>query len=92
MDLSWMAWTFPTAIFFAVIAVTLLFMIIWTIRKPQAPKRGILGIDTTPGDRLFIGLLGSAFISLAWLAVMGAPLWGALVICGVYMISVFKWV
>jgi predicted small integral membrane protein len=92
MDLSWMAWTTPTAIFFIAIALTLVFMIIWAIKKPQAPRRGILGIETTPGDRLFIGLLGSAFISLAWLGLLGTPIWGALVICGIYVISVFKWV
>ena len=41
------------------------------------PRRGILGLDTTRGDRLFISLLGSAFIFLAWLGLMGTPLWGA---------------
>jgi predicted small integral membrane protein len=45
-----------------------------------APRRGILGLDTTRGDRLFITLLGSAFIFLGWLGLMGTPLWGALAI------------
>ena len=56
------------------------------------PRRGILGLDTTRGDRLFISLLGSAYKFLAWLAIMGTPLWGAFAIAVVYMICVFRWV
>ncbi len=92
MDLSWMGWTMPTAIFFISIAVLLVIMIIWSIKAPQAPRVGILTIETTPGDRLFISLLGSAFICLGWLALFGAPLWGALVVCLLYALCVFKWV
>jgi predicted small integral membrane protein len=36
-------------------------------RPGGKPRVGILGIATTRGDRLFISLLGSAFIHLAWL-------------------------
>jgi predicted small integral membrane protein len=62
----------------------------WT--WPTAPRHGILGLDTTRGDRLFISLLGSAFIFLAWLGVMGTPLWGALAISLAYAFVVFRWV
>ncbi len=93
MDLSWMAWTWPTASFFLFILLCLVVMAIWEWRSPGgAPRRGVLGLDTTRGDRLFITLLGSAFLSLAWLGVMGTPLWGALIISIVYGISVFRWV
>ncbi|HPF45903.1 MAG: DUF2160 domain-containing protein [Alphaproteobacteria bacterium] len=92
MDLSWMAWTLPTAIFFISIACALLVMIIWAIKAPQAPRRGILGLETTPGDRLFISLLGSAFICLGWLAAFGSPIWGGLLVCIIFGGMVFKWV
>lgn len=92
MDLSWMGWTTPTALFFAFIGTALLIMIAWGIIAPQAPRVGILRIETTPGDRFFISLLGSAFICLFWLALFGAPLRGALVCCLVYAICVFRWV
>jgi len=93
MDLSWMAWTWPTAAFFLFILLCLITMAIWEWRSPGgAPRKGILGLDTTRGDRLFITLLGSAFIHLAWLGVMGVPLWGALIISIAYGISVFRWV
>ena len=61
MGLSWMAWTWPTAAFFVFIALCLSAMSVWEYRVPGgAPRRGILGLDTTRGDRLFISLLGSA--------------------------------
>ena len=79
MDLGWMAWTWETALFFGVIATLLITMTIWELRSPGGnPRRGILAIDTTRGDRLFISLLGSAFIHLAWLAFFGPPLWAPL--------------
>ncbi len=91
MGLSWMAWTWPTAAFFVFILLALTAMAIWEWRSPGgAPRRGILGLDTTRGDRLFITLLGSAFIFLAWLGIMGTPLWGALAISLVYAVLVFR--
>lgn len=92
MDLSWMAWTWPTALFFLLIFLTLVGMGIWSVKAPQSPRVGILRIETTPGDRLFISLLGSAWICLGWLAVFGSPLWWALLVCVVYAAIVFRWV
>ena len=93
MDLSWMAWTWETALFFAVIAVLLVIMTVWELRRPGGnPRYGILAIETTRGDRLFISLLGSAFIHLAWLGILGSPLWGALVVSLIYALCVFLWV
>jgi predicted small integral membrane protein len=65
---------------------------ILAINYPETPRRGILRIETTRGDRLFISLLGSGFINIAYLGVMGPPLWGALVICLIYTAAVFRWV
>lgn len=56
------------------------------------PRRGVFGLDTTRGDRLFITLLGSAFIMLAWLGLFGVPLWGGLVIALIWGFVVFRWV
>lgn len=92
MDLSWMAWTSGTAIFFISIFVILIFMTIWTIKFPQAPRVGVLKIETTPGDRLFLSLLGSAFICLTWLAIFSTPIYGALIVCFFYTLAVFRWV
>ncbi len=93
IGLSWMAWTWPTAAFFLFILLALLVMSAWEYKDPGGgPRHGVLGLDTTRGDRLFISILGSAFIHLGWLAVMGTPLWGALVISILFFIAVFNWV
>jgi len=92
MDLSWMAWTRETALFFGIIAAMLVAMTVWGAVAPQQPRRGALRILTTPGDRLFISLLGAAFIHLGWLAAFGAPLWGALAVSLVWAAAVFRWV
>ncbi len=93
LGLSWMAWTWPTAAFFAFIITCLVTMTIWELRSPGgAPRRGVFAIDTTRGDRLFISLIGSAFIFLAWLAIMGTPLWGPLVIAIIWAGFVFRFV
>lgn len=79
MDLSWMAWTWQTAMVFGLIFSSIALMALLERRYPGgSPRRGAFGLDTTRGDRLFISYLGSAFIFLFWLGVFGTPLWGAL--------------
>jgi len=66
---------------------------IWEKYSPGGnPRRGIFRIDTTRGDRLFITLVGSAFIFMGWLWLFSTPLWGGLVISLVWGFFVFKWV
>ena len=89
---GWMAWTFPIALFFYIIASLLILMTLLAIRFPETPRRGVLRIETTRGDRLFITLLGSAFINLGWLLFFGAPLTWALILCLIYAVAVFRWV
>jgi predicted small integral membrane protein len=88
----WMAWTFPVALFFWIIASLLIIMTLLTIRYPETPRIGALRIETTRGDRLFISLLGSAFLHLGWLFFFGMPLWGALIVSLVFAAAVFRWV
>ena len=91
--LSWMAWTWPTAFFFIFVFGCIAGMGVWEYYVPGgSPRHGIFGLDTTRGDRLFITLLGSAFIFLAWLGVFGVPLWGGLVLALLWGFMVFKWV
>ena len=91
MGLGWMDWTAPTAIFFAVIALMLVSMTVWQVVAPNPERRGFLPIPTTPGDRLFIGLLVSAYIHLAWIGLTTANLWFALVISLAWMVAVMRW-
>jgi len=90
--MDWMAWTWPTAAFFGVIAALLITFTILAIKYPETPRVGILRIETTRGDRLFITLLGSAFINLGWLGLVGANQPYAMILCLIYAFAVFRWV
>ena len=70
-NIAWMAWTLPTAIFFALLACTLAVMTWLAIAYPEAERVGILRIPTTRGDRLFISLIMAAVIHLAWIGLVG---------------------
>ena len=86
-----MAWTWPTAIFFIVTFLLLCLMAVWEYFKPRGdPRHGILGLDTTRGDRLFITLLGSGFIHITWLGLLDISIWGETVLSFGYAIVVFK--
>jgi len=90
---TWMAWTRATAAFFLFIAASIAAMGVWEYRVPGgAPRRGLFAIDTTRGDRLFISLLGSAFIFIAWLFFAGPPLWWPLAICLIWALFVFRYI
>lgn len=89
--LSWMAWTTPSALFFIGIASILLVMTLWEIRKPSLERKGWLPITTTRGDRLFIGLLSSAFIHLVFLGLSDLSLWIALSISALLIAILLRW-
>jgi predicted small integral membrane protein len=91
MTFEWMYWTLPTAIFFIVIFLILTAMTIWQTVSPSIERRGFLPIPTTPGDRLFIGLLSAAYIHLAWLGLTDLSLWIALLFSVGWVIVVMRW-
>ena len=65
---AWMAWTWPTAIFFVALARTLGTMTWLAVAYPETERVGVLRIPTTRGDRLFMSLILAALIHLAWIA------------------------
>jgi predicted small integral membrane protein len=93
LDLSWMAWTWPTAVFFIAIFTSIAAMGFWEYKVPGGgPRHGIFRLDTTRGDRLFISILGSCFIMLFWVGWASTVIWGGLLICLLWAVFVFKWV
>jgi predicted small integral membrane protein len=70
-SIAWMAWTIPTAIFFALLASTLGVMTWLAIAYPEAERVGVLRIPTTRGNRLFISLILAAVIHLLWIGFVG---------------------
>ena len=91
MKLEWMAWTPFTAIFFITIFLMLCGMTVWQILQPCVARRGFLPIVTTRGDRLFIGLLSSAYIHLGWMLFTDLTLYIATGIAVIWMIVVMRW-
>ncbi|WP_068352600.1 DUF2160 domain-containing protein [Alphaproteobacteria bacterium US3C007] len=85
-----MAWTPATFLLFCGIFSAMAVITVLEIRRPGGDeRRGVLGLTTTRGDRLFISLLGAAYIFLAWLGVMGQPLWWPVAISIGWMVFCF---
>jgi predicted small integral membrane protein len=107
-SIAWMAWTPVTAVFFAAIAALLGVFTVLAVKYPETERQGILWIRSTRGDRLFLALLGAAFIHLIFLGLFGADtlitlgegegaieisrLWLASLISLVYAWGVFRYV
>ncbi|MET0344444.1 MAG: DUF2160 domain-containing protein [Polyangiales bacterium] len=89
--MSWMAWTVPTALFFAMIALTLVVYSVLGVRSPSVPRKGFLPIETTRGDRLFIGLLGAAYLNLLWAGLTDVSQWMAVVLWFPFLLVVGRW-
>ena len=79
--------------FFLVVVLSVAVMGVWEAFSPGGnPRRGLFGLDTTRGDRLFISWLGIGFIHLAWLGLVGPPLWVPIGISAAWTLFVFRWV
>lgn len=46
--MEWMAWTWPTATFFAIIAATLVTFTVLAIKFPETPRNGAFGDRNDP--------------------------------------------
>lgn len=98
---EWMAWTTPIAVFFICIVLMLIGLTIWEIKSPTIMRKGFLPIATTRGDRVFIGLLGAAYINLAfvglseklmeWLSLEQEPsVWLSFVLSMIFVVVVLR--
>lgn len=88
---DWMGWTTPTAIALAALATLLVAMTAWEIAAPNEPRRGLIGLTTTRGDRLFFGLLTVALGLLAWLATTDLALWLTVAPAALWLILVLRY-
>ena len=66
---DWMVWTTPVAVFFSCIVLALAGMTVWELKSPTLSRKGFLPMQTTRGDRLFIGLMVAAWLNLGFVAV-----------------------
>lgn len=89
--MEWMAWTPITAAFFGAIGLLLTGMTIWELSSASIERRGLLPIATTRGDRLFIGLLSSAYVHLLVIGVTDWNLWVASLLSLLWLCVVMRW-
>jgi predicted small integral membrane protein len=87
--LTWMAWTWQTALFFVFVAAMLIILTLLAVFRPETPRVGILRFPTTRGDRFFVTLIGSGFIFIFWMRLGGGPLWYPLAASVLYGIAMF---
>jgi predicted small integral membrane protein len=88
---NWMAWTLPTALFFAGIGLILVVMTVFEVIRPSIERKGFLPISTTRGDRLFIGLLCAAFLHLGVVGISELSIWVALGLSALMMAVMLRW-
>ena len=86
-----MAWTLPTGIFFACIALGLISLTVIELRWPTVSRKGYLPIVTTRGDRVFISLLTAAYLHLSWVALLPGPLWLASIASIIAAMLILRW-
>jgi predicted small integral membrane protein len=88
--LAWMAWTWPTAIFFIFVACALIILTLLAIYRPERPRKGVLGFPTTRGDRFFVSMLCAAFLQIIWMRFGGGALWYPLGAAVLLAVAIFR--
>lgn len=78
---SWMYWTWQSGLAIGGLFAAIALMGVWDAASPSVARKGFFPIETTRGDRFFIGVVSLIAIFLIWLGFAGAAaLWIPLVI------------
>jgi len=87
-----MHWTWMSALGFVALAVLLGSLALLDHHRPGYSRKGILPIETTRGDRVFMSLVGFLTLVFAWLKYFpeAGPLW-IFAITGGLAIIIIRW-
>lgn len=90
--IAWMHWTWMSALGFVLLAVLLGSLAALDHNRPGYARKGILPIETTRGDRVFMSLAGFITLVFAWLKYFpeASSLWVFLIAGGMAFI-IIKW-
>jgi len=77
--LEWMFWTSQTAILFTIVFTCMFVLLILDRFWPSKPRKGLFPIETTRGDRFFLGVMFIIGIGLLWLNITALPIEWALI-------------
>jgi predicted small integral membrane protein len=89
--MAWMVWTLPTALLFTAIFAMLGLMTFLDLRHPTLSRKGFLPMVTSRGDRLYVGMLATAFIQVIWLGVSDLNQLYAVAISAIVLFAVLRW-
>ena len=88
---QWMYWTLPTLIFLGSIITLLVTLSIWDMKDPGYAREGLLPIETTRGDRVFMSLLITGCTFCLWLYTLSlTTVWVVLMIGAAAALFVIK--
>src|SRR5260221_312630 len=87
---GWILEGFISAGLFGIVAVVLVIMTALAVLRPEKPRIGIFRFATTRGDRLFMSLLGSAFIYILWFRFGTEAIWPPAVIALLFAATMFR--
>jgi len=88
---QWMYWTLPTLIFLGSIITLLATLSIWDMKDPGYAREGLLPIETTRGDRVFMSLLITGCTFCLWLYTLSlTTVWVVLMIGAAAAVFVIK--
>ncbi len=90
--IAWMHWTWMSALGFILLAALLCSLAVLDHFRPGYGRKGILPIETTRGDRVFMSIATFVTLVFAWLRYFPeAPSTWLWVISGCLAIIILKW-
>ena len=88
----WMYWTWASAAVLLVLVSCIAGLSIWTKLAPDSPRRGFLPMETTRGDRFFVGVMTLIGLHLIWMATFGTQAVVVATVASVVAFAIiFRW-
>ncbi|MCF8104708.1 MAG: DUF2160 domain-containing protein [Desulfohalobiaceae bacterium] len=89
---SWMYWTLPSVLAIGGLLAAIALMAVWDMIAPTTIRKGFFPIQTTRGDRFFIGIISMIAIFLIYIAFLGqTSLWIPLAISMAWFVIEGVW-
>jgi predicted small integral membrane protein len=86
-----MYWTLPTLIFIGSIITLLITLSFWDMKDPGYAREGLLPIETTRGDRVFMSILVTGCTFCIWLfTVSMTAVWAVLLLGAAAAVFIIK--
>lgn len=71
---NWMLWSWQSAVFFGIIFTAVIILGFMGVKNPDYGRKGFFPIETSRGDRLFIGVITDLSFLVLWVGFVGSKL------------------